>query len=255
MLITPGGEPFFFKGSEVGCLLVHGFPGTPLEMRWLGEALHRQGFSVLGVRLFGHATEPADLMRVRARDWLANIEDGSHLLKNHCSRLILIGFSLGAVLSASITSTIEFNGLVLMAMPMDLPRLTYRLRPFLPLLKYLWRYRNPPDESDWYDKQAEALNLDYPVQPINAVGHIFDLIQDLPGRLATLSIPTLLIYSEDDASVPTDHGKLAYEIIPSKTKELVLIEGSGHSLVRDAQRELVFHQVGTFAKKVGGASG
>ena len=68
MRIEPGGEPFFFKGSYIGCLLVHGFPGSPQEMLWLGESLHQKGYSVLGLRLFGHATDPADLLRVHSRD-------------------------------------------------------------------------------------------------------------------------------------------------------------------------------------------
>jgi hypothetical protein len=52
----PSTEPFYFPGNEIGCLLIHGFTGTPKEMRWMGEYLARQGYSVLGVRLAGHAT-------------------------------------------------------------------------------------------------------------------------------------------------------------------------------------------------------
>jgi len=51
----PGAEPFFLSGSRCGCLLVHGFTGTPKEMRWMGENLHSQGYTVLGIRLSGHA--------------------------------------------------------------------------------------------------------------------------------------------------------------------------------------------------------
>ena len=92
MRIQAGGEPFFFKGNQVGCLLVHGFPGTPQEMRWLGEFLQNQGYSVLGVRLSGHATQPSDLLRVRSSDWLADLEDGYHWLSGTCTRIYMIGF-------------------------------------------------------------------------------------------------------------------------------------------------------------------
>jgi carboxylesterase len=250
MRIESGGEPFFFKGSDIGCLLVHGFPGTPQEMLWLGESLHQKGYSVLGLRLFGHATDPADLLRVHSHDWLAGIEDGYHLLRGYCTKIVLMGLSLGGVLSATIASSMDLDGLVLMAMPMDLPPMAHRLRPVLPIVKHFWRYRTPPDESDWYDKDAERLNLHYSVQPLHAVGHVFDLVQQLPTMLALLQLPTLLIYSKDDGAVPIEYGSWAFDSISSEDKELVLIEGSGHNLPRDAQREIVFKTVGDFVQKV-----
>ncbi|HBF40708.1 MAG TPA: carboxylesterase, partial [Anaerolineaceae bacterium] len=32
-LTMQGAEPFLFKGNDTGCLLIHGFTGTPFEMR------------------------------------------------------------------------------------------------------------------------------------------------------------------------------------------------------------------------------
>ncbi|MBI1854527.1 MAG: carboxylesterase, partial [Chloroflexi bacterium] len=61
--IIPTAEPFFLPGSKTGCLLIHGFTGAPKEMRWMGEYLADKGYSVLGVRLAGHATRPEDMIR------------------------------------------------------------------------------------------------------------------------------------------------------------------------------------------------
>jgi esterase/lipase len=44
-------NPFTFEGGPVGCLLVHGFSGSPPEMRPMGEFLAGKGLTVLGVRL------------------------------------------------------------------------------------------------------------------------------------------------------------------------------------------------------------
>jgi carboxylesterase len=63
--IIPSAEPFYFPGGKTGCLLVHGFTGSPKEMRWMGEYLAGQGYTVLGVRLAvnhfieRHSKEPA----------------------------------------------------------------------------------------------------------------------------------------------------------------------------------------------------
>jgi carboxylesterase len=246
MRVQAGGEPFFFKGNQVGCLLVHGFPGTPQEMRWLGEFLQNQGYSVLGVRLSGHATQPSDLLRVRSSDWLADLEDGYHWLSGTCTRIYMIGFSLGGVLSAIFATLTPLDGLVLMATPWDLPPLAHRLRPVLPVLKHVWRYRRPTEESDWFDQAAERQNLHYPVQPVHAIGQVLDLVKQLPGALEQLQLPTLLLYSLHDGSVPFEQGQQVFDTIPASDKALVWIEGSGHSLPRDAQHMQVFASVGEF---------
>src|SRR2546428_11933352 len=70
-------DAFSLPGSRpLGCLLVHGFTGTPEEMRPLGEALTARGFPVYAVRLAGHGTDVADLARTRWTDWFASVEAG-----------------------------------------------------------------------------------------------------------------------------------------------------------------------------------
>jgi carboxylesterase len=78
-MIIPTAEPFFFQGNKIGCLLIHGFTGAPKEMRWLGEYLANQGYTVLGVRLAGHATRPEDMRRMNWEDWAVSVEDGYYL--------------------------------------------------------------------------------------------------------------------------------------------------------------------------------
>ena len=56
-------NPFFFEGGPTGCLLVHGFSRSPLEMGPMGEYLAGKGLTVLGVRLAGHGTSPEDMAK------------------------------------------------------------------------------------------------------------------------------------------------------------------------------------------------
>ena len=44
--IIPTAEPFFIPAGPTGCLLIHGFTGSPKEMRWMGEYLAREGISM-----------------------------------------------------------------------------------------------------------------------------------------------------------------------------------------------------------------
>src|SRR3989449_7131156 len=92
-------DAFSLPGSRpLGCLLVHGFTGTPEEMRPLGEALAARGFPVHAVRLAGHGTDVADLVRTRWTDWFASVEAGMARLRASTERLAVAGMSLGSPL-------------------------------------------------------------------------------------------------------------------------------------------------------------
>lgn len=62
--------PFFLGPEEMdrACLLIHGFGGTPVEMRGLGEALAAQGIRVLGIVVKGHEGNPEGLIKTTVQD-------------------------------------------------------------------------------------------------------------------------------------------------------------------------------------------
>src|SRR5512138_404096 len=95
--LIPTAEPFLLLGEapKPACLLIHGFTGTPKEMRWLGEFLNSHGYTCLGIRLTGHATDPQDMIRSNWTDWTACVEDGYQLLRCLSERIILVGLSMG----------------------------------------------------------------------------------------------------------------------------------------------------------------
>jgi carboxylesterase len=250
-LTIPTAEPFFFPGQKsTGILLTHGFTGAPKEMRWMGEYLNRQGYPCLGVRLSGHATRPEDMIRARHQDWLASVEDGYHLLRGSCERVVLAGLSMGGVLSLITSTRLPVAGIVAMATPYGLPpdwRLEYTelLSKFIP---YMPKSKEAPGSS-WYDKAAWQAHVSYPQNPLRAIGELKKLLELLRASLETVSAPTLLIYSQDDKYLPLgslNSMEYIYGHIRSSRKEKLVITGSGHIITRDAQRERVFAAAAQF---------
>ncbi len=244
--IIQGAEPFFFPGGRAGCLLVHGFTGAPKEMRWLGEHLAGEGFSVLGVRLFGHATQPADMMRSRWRDWLACVEDGYHLLRGAADRIVIIGLSMGGTLALLFASRHSVAGVVAMSTPYALPP-DPRLR-FLRLLSLLQPYvaKGPPD---WRDPEAEATHISYPEYPTRAIAELQELLAAMRAALPQVRAPTLLINSHGDATVSETQSASILRELGSPEKEQLWLENSGHVVTRDAEREKVFAAAAAFARR------
>ena len=236
--IIPGGEPFLFPAGISGCLLIHGFPGAPQEMRGLGDHLRTRGYTALGIRLRGHGTSPADLTRVLKEDWQADIEDGLAWLKGCTSRQML---------ALHLAASTELAGVVVMATPWMLPAIAQRLRPFIPLISRVWRYRRPDEPSDWVDPEAGASNVNYPVQPLHAIGQVVDQLAQTRSLLPRVTCPVLLLYSEGDLTAPPEHGETYQKQIGSEDMRLIRIQGSGHNLPRDAAREQVYLHITNFA--------
>ena len=91
---------FFFPGSGVSALLIHGLTGTPYEMRFPGERLASAGVRVRGVRLAGHARTPEDLAVTGYDDWYQSVVAGFEELRGFGEPIVVAGISLGAVLAA-----------------------------------------------------------------------------------------------------------------------------------------------------------
>jgi len=83
-----------------GVLLLHGMSDSPYSLRALGEALNRQGYQVVGLRLPGHGTAPSGLRHVRWKDMAAAVRLGmEHLAARVGDRPVhIVGYSTGATL-------------------------------------------------------------------------------------------------------------------------------------------------------------
>lgn len=249
----PTAEPFFFPGSrEVGILLVHGFTGAPKEMRWMGEYLHRErGLTCLGVRLAGHATRPEDMIRSTYSDWMLSVEDGFNLLSGMAQHIYLCGLSMGGVLSLRMAAELPVHGVVAMSAPFKLKedwRLNYidtlaRFRPYMP------KSKDPPG-TGWYDKAGWDGHISYPQNPLRSVGQLNRLLAEMQAALPRVQAPTLLIHSRDDRYVDPNGMPEIYQRLGTARKEMRWIEGSGHVITRDAQRQQVFEMAAEFIERV-----
>lgn len=239
-LVMRGAEPFSLEGGDVGCLLVHGFTGTPREMLPLGRALAAHGYTVHGVRLFGHATAPRDLVRARWTDWLSSVEDGYQLLRSRCSHVFVGGLSMGGALALLLAARFEVSGVMTFACPYETPsRLLRVLRPVVPLLGLVLR-RWPKDDPVWFDPQAADSHVCYDSYPVRATAELHDLLKAMRRDLARVHAPALLVGSSGDELVPATAADDLAGGIASRDSRVLRVERSGHNIVQDAERDRVF---------------
>ncbi|NWG33182.1 MAG: alpha/beta fold hydrolase [Chloroflexi bacterium] len=247
-------EPFFLPGDRTkpACLLLHGFTGTPKEMRWMGDYLNEKGYTCLGIRLAGHATHPEDMIRSNWTDWTASVEDGYALLRGSTDRIFLIGLSMGGVLSLLMSTRLTVQGVVAMSTPYKLPddpRLRHidwiaRFAPYMP------KSSEEPG-TGWFDKEAFREHVSYPQNPVRSIGQLNQLVGEMRVALPKVNVPVLLIHSKDDAYVlPENMERLFAGLKNVSDKTKLYVTGSGHVVTRDAARRQVFESALEFIQRV-----
>ena len=252
--IIPTAEPFLFIGdrSQPACVLVHGFTGTPKEMRWMGEYLHQHGLTCLGVRLTGHATTPEDMLRSNWTDWTASVEDAFFTLKAFTDRIYFIGLSMGGVLSVLMATRLAVRGVVAISTP-------YQLRedPRLPLINLIAKFRpympksKEPPGSGWFDKEAWRGHVAYPQNPVRSIGQLNHLLGVMRAALPQVQVPVMLAHSQDDRYVEYASMDLIYNALEQASDKTKLsVTGSGHVVTRDAARQQVFEEALKFIQRV-----
>jgi len=115
-----GHDPFRLSPADSapvdGALLVHGFGGSPKEMRALAAVLASNGFLVEVPRLPGHGPDIRAIADYRLEDWTATVMAGAgHLREAGVRRLVVVGHSVGGALALATAAQVTPDALVLLA--------------------------------------------------------------------------------------------------------------------------------------------
>jgi carboxylesterase len=137
---TPEHADFTIPGGQPAALLVHGFPGTPAEMRPLAEALNERGWTARGLLLPGFGSDLDSLPTRRAEDWSAAIRNALLELRQRHTPVMLVGISMGAALSLQAVSQIPIDGLAILAPFWHLSSFVW---PLLPILRRMFPVLRP----------------------------------------------------------------------------------------------------------------
>jgi carboxylesterase len=136
----PEHSDFILPGGKPAALLVHGFPGTPAEMRPMAKALNERGWTVRGLLLPGFGSDLDSLPSRRAEDWTNAIRHALIELRANHSPVMLVGISMGAALSLRAVSDIPIDGLVILAPFWRLATIAW---PLVPVLTRIFPFLKP----------------------------------------------------------------------------------------------------------------
>jgi carboxylesterase len=210
-------RPFSYAGEGGTAVLIHGFPGTPAEMRPLGQALHRAGWHAQGLLLPGFGADIATLPKRRYREW---IQAAAQAARRERARtpLVIIGFSMGGAVALHAAAQAQPDALILLN---PLTRMDGILWHLLPVIKRVLPQVKPfnlikvnfddPETRKGIANFMPGADLDDPavreeVRNLTIPTGMFAELRQLGEsayRVAdAVRTPTLIVQAEHDETVP-----------------------------------------------------
>ncbi|WP_124728342.1 alpha/beta hydrolase [Staphylospora marina] len=241
-------EPFFYPEGKTGILLIHGFSGTPSELRPMGEYFKSRGFTVYAPLLPGHGTSPEDMEKTGWKDWWQAVLDAhDRMMREDLDHLFVAGLSMGGVLSLMLAAERPVHGVISMCAPVWIRD----RRAFLAdLVKYVYRFK---PRSVHRDPEIEAHLVPYDRTPVKCVGELLRLIRRMKKKLPEVKVPALVVQAARDELILEKSAHYILDHLGSSEKRLKWYEKSTHIITVDKERMKLFRDVEAFVRTVTGS--
>ena len=243
----PEHQPFEIGDGPDGVLLIHGFPGTPAEVRGVANVLAENGWRARALLLPGFGPDIINLKDRRRGDWLEVVRQAWQEMRSSCRRCVLFGYSMGAALALNLAVQLKPDGLILPApfwrLPGVLPKLvpffrvlTPRVRPFQkvdfddPRLREQFARIIPDLDLD--DPQIQQVIREEFILPLGTIEEVLRMGKDGYRLASQGDVPTLVLQGAQDEIVrPRETRRLLNRFQPGVPHYREI--NAGHDLLVD----------------------
>lgn len=254
---------FYHQGNnKKAVILIHGLTGAPAEMKYVGKALHAEGFTVSAPLLAGHGRDIAALMATRWQDWYSSVEEAYKKLKADGYEVYAAGICVGGALALQLAyKNPDIAGVTVYSTTMNydgwsMPQ-WYKMAPFISIFASLPFIRNIQiAEKTPFGLKDERLRrmvasgrvfiegaLDF--FPVGALKEMYSLNKHIKKILPQIKAPVLLLHARED-DMSSARNPLYVQKHIGGPCALEWLEDSYHMIHVDQERKLVAARTASF---------
>ena len=233
---------FTFGGKKMGCVLIHGFTGTPLTLQELGASLAQHNILVSIPLLPGHGTKPGDLIGISWEEWVKVCRIEIEKMQRNCDEIFLVGLSMGGTIALLLATEIVCSGAITLSAPITLSGFTVRLLSFLRFFVRYWK------KKPFSFSSSSSSQMGYDRYPLVAVLEFIKLLDYVRNSLAEVNCPVLVIHGRNDREVSSLNAELIYNGISSTDKRKILLDSSRHIITWGDDKKKVEEEILKFIR-------
>ena len=234
--------PWKLGDGRRGALFIHGFAGSPPELRGLGEHLAERGWRCHGLVVPGHGLRPIDLHHTRWEDWAAGVQRAFDELAAQCDSVVVAGQSMGGALALHLAATeMRVRAVAAFSTPLWLPGF---LVNFLPVIRHVVRWHTPSSDVDLWDEAAVEELHSYGVRSMSSINELRRLVGTVRNELAQVRAPVLVLHGARDRLIaPACAAEISRRLVSSEAVDLHVYPRSGHAMSIDVDRDDINERV------------
>lgn len=239
--VVRGAEALHLKAdTDRAVLVLHGFNDTPQSMAYLAGRLHAAGYTVLVPRLPGHGRALRDMAReAHASAWLTHVRACHAELRARHARVYLCGQSMGGALAVlQAVAHPDTPALALLAPFLGMPdalQWQARLSAFSPAPYF----RSTGGERSIHDPDARRQALGPGIVTSRMLRGLRQVALLAERVLGQVTVPTLYLQSRHDNRIEFARAERCFGALAVSDKSARWLEGSGHIVSADYERDLV----------------
>jgi len=223
--------------EKKGCVLIHGFTGSPREIEVIANHLKKFDIKVSTPTLPGHGypLNKKDMNRFGWKDWVEAAESALLEMIEQVEEVYLVGFSMGGIIAAYLSTKYSIKKLVLLSASVYYLSMKRFLKDFFEGL----RHQTISDHFQHYFYKISHT-------PLKSAINFRRLVKTLIPYIQQVKVPTLIIQGELDDLVDPKSAVYIFKTISSQEKYLYFLSKSKHIIGLDVEKEKVVQLVQDF---------
>jgi carboxylesterase len=227
----PKHDSFTLPGDRGGALLIHGFPGTPADMRPLAAALNGEGWAIRAPLLPGFGREIATLAEKTVADWTCAVTAEFRALQREHERTLILGHSMGGALALIAAGAHQPDQLILLA---PFWKIEHPLWKLLPALRFVFPSFKPFSLMKIDFDDPEARKGIAGIMPAADLGD-----PQVQEAVRNFSIPTNMLYQLRRV------GWAGHDAAPEVRARTLVLQGTKDSLVTPELTQTLMNRLPT----------